>query len=45
MIGVGKLVAEQLVTGRKVAELEPFALARYAEGRTFGERNSNCPWV
>jgi glycine/D-amino acid oxidase-like deaminating enzyme len=45
MIGVGKLVAEHLVSGRKVAELEPFALTRYAEGRTFGDRNSNCPWV
>lgn len=45
MIGVGKLVAEHLVTGRKIAELEPFALTRYAEGRTFGDRNSNCPWV
>ncbi len=45
MIGVGKLVAEHLVTGRKIPELEPFAFGRYAEGRTFGERNSNCPWV
>lgn len=45
MIGVGKLVAEHLVTGRKIAELAPFALSRYAEGRTFGDRNSNCPWV
>jgi methylglutamate dehydrogenase subunit A len=45
MIGVGKLVAEELVTGAKVPELEPFALSRYANGRTFGDRNSNCPWV
>jgi methylglutamate dehydrogenase subunit A len=45
MIGVGKLVAEELVTGAKVPELEPFALSRYADGRTFGDRNSNCPWV
>ena len=45
MIGVGKLVAKHLVTGEKVAELQPFAISRYAEGRTFGDRNSNCPWV
>jgi methylglutamate dehydrogenase subunit A len=45
MIGVGKLVADHLVTGDRVPELVPFALSRYADGRTFGDRNSNCPWV
>jgi glycine/D-amino acid oxidase-like deaminating enzyme len=45
MIGVGKLLAEELVSGQKSAALAPFALGRYADGRTFGDRNSNCPWV
>jgi glycine/D-amino acid oxidase-like deaminating enzyme len=45
MIGVGKLLAEELVTGRTPAELRPFSHGRYAAGRTFGDRNSNCPWV
>lgn len=45
MTGIGKLVAEHLVTGRPVAELQPFAFSRYADGRTFGAHNSNCPWV
>ena len=45
MIGVGKLLAKHLVDGAKVPELEPFAPTRFAEGRTFGDRNSNCPWV
>lgn len=45
MIGVGKLVAEHLVHGRAVAELEPFRMSRFAEGRTFGRHNSTSPWV
>lgn len=45
MIGVGKLLAQQLVTGDTAAELRPFSFERYAAGRTFGDRNSNCPWV
>ena len=45
MTGVGKLLARQLVTGERVAELAPFSLSRYAEGRTFGAGNTNCPWV
>ena len=45
MIGVGKLVAQLLVRGREVAELEPFCLDRFAKGRTFGASNSHCPWV
>ena len=45
MIGVGKLLARHLVTGESVAELEPFSLDRYATGKSFGDRNSNCPWV
>jgi glycine/D-amino acid oxidase-like deaminating enzyme len=45
MIGVGKLVAQHLVTGDPSPDLAPFALTRYAQGLTFGDRNSNCPWV
>jgi glycine/D-amino acid oxidase-like deaminating enzyme len=45
MLGVGKLVAEHLATGHPVEALAPFSLGRYAQGGTFGDRNSNCPWV
>ena len=45
MIGVGKLVAHMLVHGEKPWELEPFSFSRYADGTTFGDRNSNSPWV
>ena len=45
MIGVGKLTAQMLVHGDKPDELEPFTLDRYRTGSTFGDRNSNCPWV
>ena len=45
MTGVGKLVASHLTTGKSVSELEPFALGRFAAGKTFGASNSHCPWV
>ncbi len=45
MLGVGKLVADMLSTGKKPDELKPFAFQRYREGWTYGDRNSNCPWV
>jgi len=45
MIGVGKLVAKILAGDNRVAELEPFALGRFAGGTTFGKSNSHCPWV
>ena len=45
MIGVGKLVASLLATGDMPGELKPFRLSRYGDGGTFGDRNSNCPWV
>ena len=45
LTGVGKLVANMLASGEKAAELQPFALDRFRTGRTFGDRNSNCPWV
>lgn len=45
LTGVGKLVARQIVGGNDVAELMPFRLDRFAEGRTFGASNSHSPWV
>ena len=45
MIGVGKLSADMLLTGDKPEELVPFTFDRYANGTTYGDRNSNCPWV
>ena len=45
MIGVGKLTAQMLVYGDKPDELKPFTLDRYRTGGTFGDRNSNSPWV
>ncbi len=45
MTGVGKLVARHLVSGHRVAELEPFRFDRFATGRTFGKTNSHSPWV
>ncbi len=45
MTGVGKLVASLLAGENRVAELEPFAFDRFANGTTFGASNSNCPWV
>ena len=44
MTGVGKLVAKYLM-GDDVAELKPFALSRFAAGKTFGASNSHSPWV
>jgi glycine/D-amino acid oxidase-like deaminating enzyme len=44
MTGAGKLVA-RLLMGDDVPELRPFALSRYAEGRTFGASGSHSPWV
>ncbi len=43
MIGVGKLVAEELLNG-KSALLEPFRFSRYAEGRLHPVSNSPFPW-
>ncbi|MCL4869285.1 MAG: FAD-binding oxidoreductase [Anaerolineae bacterium] len=44
MLGAGKLVARYLM-GDAVADLQPFAFSRYAEGKTFGSTNSHSPWV
>jgi glycine/D-amino acid oxidase-like deaminating enzyme len=43
MIGIGKLVAEELLGG-KSALLEPFRLSRYAEGRLHPTSHSPFPW-
>ena len=45
MIGVGKLTADMLITGEMPWELTPFGFDRFAAGTTYGDRNSNCPWV
>ncbi len=45
MTGVGRLVAGLLAGGPVADELKPFALGRFADGRTFGGGNTNCPWV
>lgn len=44
MIGVGKLVAEELVHGSSTALLEPFRFSRYAEGKLHPTSNSPFPW-
>ena len=43
MIGVGKLVAEE-ITGGPSALLDPFRLSRYAEGKLHPVSNSPFPW-
>jgi hypothetical protein len=45
MAGAGKLVAQTLLTGRSVGELEPFSMQRFSKNGAYGERNSNCPWI
>ena len=43
MIGVGKLVAEELANGTAQL-LEPFRYSRYAEGKLHPVSNSPFPW-
>ena len=43
MIGVGKLVAEE-ITGGKSRLLEPFRFSRYADGKLHPVSNSPFPW-
>lgn len=43
MIGVGKLVAEELL-GKQSALLEPFRFSRYEEGKLHPVSNSPFPW-
>lgn len=45
MTGVGKLVADHIVNGANVADLEPFGLGRFAAGQAFGSGTTHCPWV
>jgi glycine/D-amino acid oxidase-like deaminating enzyme len=45
MTGVGKLVAQHLVSGQPVAELQPFAFERYVGGQAFGSGTTHSPWV
>jgi glycine/D-amino acid oxidase-like deaminating enzyme len=44
MIGVGQLVAQELVRGQKSELLKPFRHARYAEGKLHPTSNSPFPW-
>lgn len=44
MIGVGKLVAEELVSGTRSDLLLPFRFSRYAEGALHPTSNSPFPW-
>jgi hypothetical protein len=43
MIGVGKLVAEELM-GSPTELLKPFRFSRYAEGKLHPVSNSPFPW-
>lgn len=44
MIGVGKLVAEELLEHRRTDLLRPFRFSRYAEGELHPTSNSPFPW-
>ncbi|HMA16410.1 MAG TPA: FAD-binding oxidoreductase [Kiloniellaceae bacterium] len=44
MIGVGKLVAEEMLSGATPALLKPFRFARYAEGDLHPVSHSPFPW-
>ncbi|MGI9235103.1 MAG: NAD(P)/FAD-dependent oxidoreductase [Woeseiaceae bacterium] len=44
MLGVGKLVAEEICSGRASTLLEPFRFSRYREGRLHPVSNSPFPW-
>ncbi|MGI9238742.1 MAG: NAD(P)/FAD-dependent oxidoreductase [Woeseiaceae bacterium] len=44
MLGVGKLVAEEICSGRASALLEPFRFSRYRQGRLHPVSNSPFPW-
>lgn len=44
MLGVGKLVAEEICSSGKSDLLEPFRFSRYEKGITHPESNSPFPW-
>ncbi len=44
MLGVGKLVAEEICSSSKNRLLEPFRFSRYAEGKLHPVSNSPFPW-
>jgi glycine/D-amino acid oxidase-like deaminating enzyme len=44
MIGVGKEVAAEVVSGRTSSSLEPFRLSRYDKGSVHPESHSPYPW-
>ncbi len=45
MTGLGKLVARRLEGSESVAELQPFRLDRFANGKAFGSGTTHSPWV
>ncbi len=44
MLGVGKLVAEEIASNSKTHLLEPFRFSRYAEGKLHPVSSSPFPW-
>ena len=44
MLGVGKLVANEIATGQSNRLLEPFRLGRYEEGKLHPVSSSPFPW-
>jgi len=44
MLGVGKLVAEEICSGRPSRLLDPFRYSRYSEGKLHPVSNSPFPW-
>lgn len=44
MLGVGKLVAEELLSGQRSTLLKPFAMSRYQTGDLHPTSNSPFPW-
>jgi len=44
MLGVGKLVAEEIASNSKTRLLEPFRFSRYAEGKLHPVSSSPFPW-
>lgn len=44
MLGVGKLVAEEIASGNSTKLLDPFRFSRYEQGKLHPVSNSPFPW-
>ena len=44
MIGVGQLIADELLTGQRSELIEPFRFSRFEEGALHPTSNSPFPW-